>query len=315
MTKKHLTLIMIMVLILALVLSGCGKGNDKGGKEGKSNGKIGMTVLNLANPFFVALTNAAKEEANKLGYELVVNDPKDDANAQVTAIENFISQKVDAIIVTATDQNVIDEAIKKAKDAGIPVIAHTTKLVNAVSWVGSSETNMGLALGRQAGEWIKSVFNGEGEVAVLNFDQIEQVKQRKQGIIDGIHEFSPNVKIVGDQQAGDPNTGLKVAEGFLQANPKLIGIFGINDGGALGAYNASKAAGKDAAKFAVGGIDAVPEALAAINEGGIYKFTVDQQPVLTGQTLIQIADKAAHKQDVPAENEIEVKPVNKDNAG
>jgi ribose transport system substrate-binding protein len=309
MTKKYSILLMIVAIIAVLALSACGKGNESGSK---SSGKIGITVLNLANPFFVSLTNAAKAEAEKLGYEVIINDPKDDVNAQVTAIENFISQKVAAIIVTATDQKVIDEAVKKAKDAGIPVIAHTTKLTNANTWVGASETNMGLALGRQAGEWIKSVHNGQGEVAVFNFDQIEQVKLRKQGIIDGIHELAPDVKVVGDQQAGDPNTGLKVAEGFLQANPNLIGIFGINDGGALGAYNAAKAANKDAAKFAVGGIDAVPEATAAIKEGGIYKFTVDQQPVLTGQTLVQMADKAAKKEEIPAETEIEVKPVGKD---
>ncbi|MEX1031220.1 MAG: sugar ABC transporter substrate-binding protein [Paenibacillaceae bacterium] len=310
MLKKTSTLILIVALITVVILAGCSSGDSD---KGESGGKIGMTVLNLSNPFFVALTNAAKEEAKSLGYELIINDPKDDANAQVTAIENFVSQKVAAIIVTATDQKVIDEELKKAKEAGIPVIAHTTKLTNAVSWVGSSERNMGLALGRQAGEWIKSVHNGQGEVAVLNFDQIEQVKQRKQGIIDGIHEFSPDVKIVGDQQAGDPTTGLKVAEGFIQANPNLIGIFGINDGGALGAYNAAKAAGKDAAKFAVGGIDAVPEATAAIKEGGIYKYSVDQQPNLTGKTLVQIADKAIHKETFQEENDIEVKAVNADN--
>ncbi|MCK0471788.1 sugar ABC transporter substrate-binding protein [Halalkalibacter sp. APA_J-10(15)] len=321
---------MIVSLALMMILTACGENDDAstgpvgddnstGGEEVTDEGTtgeggvIGMSVLDLGNPFFVQLTEAVADLAGEHGYTVNVNDPRDDVNSQVDAIQNFISQGVDAIIVTATDQEVINEAIQDAKDAGIPVIAHTTKLENADAWVGADEYSMGWALGIQAGEWILETHEGQGGVGILNFDQIEQVIQRKQGIIDGIHEHAPDVEVVGDQQAGDPNSGYDVTEGFLQANPDMIGVFGINDGGALGAYNAAVGAGKDSDVFAVGGIDAVPEAVEAIREGGIYKFTVDQQPFATGESLVDIAMALINGEDFESEVEIEVKGVNDSN--
>lgn len=308
--------------IMSLVLLACTANTGGDGMNGDAaddlnevtgDNVIGMTVLDLSNPFFVQLTETVREEAEKHGYEVVVHDPRDDVNEQIGALENFIGQNVDAIVVTATDQNVIDEVVGSAAEQDIPVIAHTTKLENATAWVGADEYTMGFALGEQAGEWIQEVHGGEGEVGILNFDQIEQVVQRKEGIIDGIHEHSPEVDIVGDQQAGDPNSGLEVTEGFIQANPDLIGVFGINDGGALGAYSAAEGAGKDPETFAVGGIDAVPEAIDAINAGGIYKFTVDQQPVLTGETIVDVLLKIMNDESYDTENEIPVQGVNQSN--
>ncbi|GAA0308973.1 ABC-type sugar transport system substrate-binding protein [Gracilibacillus halotolerans] len=323
-------ILMFIVVSLAFIFIACGNNSETDGEASENtsedsgtntnntesaedNGVIGMTVLDLGNPFFVQLTEVVGELAEAEGYTLNVNDPRDDVNSQVDAIQDFISQGVDAIIVTATDQNVINEAIQEAKDAGIPVVAHTTKLENADAWVGADEYSMGLALGQQAGEWILENHSGDGEVGILNFDQIEQVIQRKEGIIDGIHEHAPNVEVVADQQAGDPNSGYNVAEGFIQANPDLVGIFGINDAGALGAYNAAVGAGKDSDAFAVGGIDAVPEAVEAIKEDGIYKFTVDQQPGVTGQTLFEKAFALINGEAVEEETEIEVKAVNSSN--
>ncbi|GAK03492.1 ribose ABC transport system, periplasmic ribose-binding protein RbsB [Geomicrobium sp. JCM 19037] len=276
-------------------------------------GQIGMSVLDLGNPFFVELTENVSELAEEQGYDVNINDPRDDVNEQMNAIDNFVAQGVDAIIVTATDQNAINEAILPAVDAGIPVIAHTTKLENADAWVGADEYSMGMALGTQAGEWIEEVHNGEGDVGIINFDQIEQVIQRKEGIIDGIHELSPAVEIVGDQQAGDPNAAYQVSEGFMQANPDLIGIFSFNDAGALGAQNAALSAGKDGETFAVGGIDAVPEAISAIREDDIFKFTVDQQPRVTAETIIDVLFNIMNDEDYEYENEIEVMPVNASN--
>ncbi|RKL67064.1 hypothetical protein CR203_11145 [Salipaludibacillus neizhouensis] len=287
--------------------------NGEVASDAEGSMKVGMTVLDLSNPFFVQLTTAVEELAAEEGYEVIINDPRDDVNSQIEAIQNFVAQDVDAIIVTATDQNAINDAVQEAKDAGIPVLAHTTKLENADAWIGADEYGMGLALGEQAGQWIKEVHDGQGGVGILNFDQIEQVIQRKEGIIDGIRQYSPDVEVVGDQQAGDPNTAYDVSEGFLQANPDMIGIFGINDGGALGAYNAAVGAGKESDTFAVGGIDAVPEAIDAIGEEGIYKFTVDQQPILTAETIVEVMVAIINGDDYEVENEIEVRGVNESN--
>ncbi len=281
--------------------------------------KIGMSVLNLANPFFVALAAGAQAEADSLGVELVINDPKDDVNTQVTQLENFINAGFDGFVVTAVDPAAIAPLAKDALDRGMQVVAHTSDLgaENQTALVWAVEHDMGVTLGRQAGEWAKAnIPEGETlELAILNYDVLPQVIQRREGIVDGIAEvFGDNYDMVGTVTAGDPISGAEAAENWLQAHPDLDMIVGINDGGALGAYQAVIAAGKDDPKtFFVGGIDATDEALAAIMDGGSYQATVDQQPSEMGALTVRTLVKAIQGEEVDAVASIVLAPVNASN--
>ncbi len=281
--------------------------------------KIGMSVLNLANPFFVALAAGAQGEADKLGVELVINDPKDDVNTQVTQIENFINAGFDGFVVTAVDPAAIGPLTKDALDSGMFVVAHTSDLgeENQTALVWAVEHDMGVTLGRQAGEWATThIPDGETlTLAILNYDIIPQVIQRREGIVDGIAEvFGDNYEVVGTVTAGDPISGAEAAENWLQAHPDLDMIVGINDGGALGAYQAVIAADKDNPDtFYVGGIDATDEALAAIMDGGSYQATVDQQPSEMGALTVRTLVKAIQGEEVEAISAIKLAPVNASN--
>lgn len=275
--------------------------------------KIGMTVLDISNPFFVALTNSVKEAAQAEGVELLINDSKNKADIQVTAMENFIAAGCKAIIVTAVDPEAAGMVAERARAEGIKIIAHTTKLKEYDGWVAASEYDMGMTLGLQAGEWAKKNIKGPVEVGLLNFDIIPQCIERKKGIVDGIRKFVPDAKVVGDAFAGEPPAGMAAAENFLQANPGLNMICGINDGGALGAYEAVMAAGKGGPGFFVGGIDAVPEAIAKIKEGGIYRATVDQNPKLMGRKCFEFAMKSIRGEPFEKDYLIELVPVNASN--
>ena len=278
-----------------------------------------MSVLNLANPFFVALADGAQEEADKLGVELVINDPKDDVNSQVTALENFINGGFDGFVVTATDPAAIAPLAKEALDGGMYVVAHTSDLgeENQTALVWAVEHDMGYTLGLQAGEWAKAhIPKGETlKLGVLNYDVIPQVIQRREGIVDGITEvFGDNIEVVGSVTAGDPTTGLEAGETWLQAHPDLDMIVGINDGGALGAYQAVIAADKnDPNTFFVGGIDATDEALAAVKDGGSYQATVDQQPKEMGALTVRTLVAAIKGEPYEAVSAIQLAPVNASN--
>jgi ribose transport system substrate-binding protein len=278
--------------------------------------KIGMSVLNLANPFFVALADGAQEEADALGVELVITDPKDDVNAQVTQLENFINGGFDGFVVTAVDPAAIAPLAKDALDNGMHVVAHTSDLgeENQSALVWAVEHDMGYTLGLQAGEWaVEHIPEGETlKLGILNYDVIPQVIQRREGIVDGIEEvFGDNYEIIGNVTAGDPTTGLEAAETWLQANPDMHMITGINDGGALGAYQAVIAADmNDPDTFFVGGIDATDEALAAIKDGGAYQATVDQQPKEMGALTVRTLVAAIAGQPYETISAIELAPVN-----
>ncbi|OQY34499.1 MAG: hypothetical protein B6241_04315 [Spirochaetaceae bacterium 4572_59] len=306
--KKVLVILLIAGICISTVFAS-GQGDSSGDKQIK----IGMSVLELANPFFVALTNAAKKAAEENGVELIINDPKQKVEKQVQALETFIASEVDAIIVTSIDPAAINPLVKQAKEKGIVVVCHTTKLDSYDVWVAADEYDMGYTLGLQAGKWIEEKLNGRAEVGILNYDIIPQVINRKKGIIDGIHKFAPEAEIVGDATAGSPTDGMAVAETFLQIHPDMKVICGINDGGALGAYEAVKAAGKDSDDFFIGGIDAVPEAISKIKQGGIYRASVDQAPQIAGKKCVELAIQAINDESFKEDYLQELIPVNASN--
>ncbi len=312
--KLRLTKLVTLLVLIALVATG-----GVFAARAQQKIKIGMSTLNLANPFFVALTAGAKEEADKLGVELVVTDSKDDANKQVSDLENFKAGGFKGFIVTAVDPAAIAPVAKDALDKGMFVVAHTSDLgeKNQTALVWAVERDMGLTLGRQAGEWAKKNIPADKtlKVAVLNFDTIPQVIKRREGIVDGIKEvYAGKMEVVGTATAGDPTAGLKAAETWLQAYPDLNMIVGINDGGALGAYQAVIAAKKNDPKtFFVGGIDATAEALAAIKEGGSYQATVDQQPKEMGALCVRTLVNAIQGKPYDKVTSIKLAPVNASN--
>jgi ABC-type sugar transport system substrate-binding protein len=288
-------------LVLCLAFTGTAFAKDKL--------KVGVTVLDLANPFFVEMTNAEKAAVEKMGGSITINDPKDDVSKQIEALENFIAAKCDAIIITAIDPKAVMPAIKKARAQGIVVIAHTDKLEEYDAWVAADEYDMGMTLGQEAGKWIKDRLGGKAEVAVLNYDLMPQVIKRKQGMIDGIKKYAPAAQVVADVLGGTPEKGMADAENFMQAHPNVKVIVSVNDGGALGALQAVKAAKKATPDFFIGGIDATQEALSKIAAGEVYRATVDQSAKTAGETCVDLALKAINKQPYQKDYHQQLKAV------
>lgn len=277
--------------------------------------KIGMSTLNLSNPFFVELTNAAKAYGAERNVEILINDSADKIEKQIEALENFISSGCKAIIVTAVDPEAILPVVQRARAEGIVVIAHTSKLEEYDAWVAADEYDMGYTLGTAAGKWIAENWGTEEpiEAGVLNYDVLAQVINRKNGIIEGVHEYAPNVTFVADATAGDPQTGMDVTESFIQANPNLRVVLGINDGGTLGAYEAFMAAGMDGDNYLIGGIDATPEGIAKVAEGGIFRITVDQAPSIAGAKCVELALAALNGEEYEVDYLQDLVPVTAEN--
>jgi len=308
--------ITVIVLGLLLLVSGalCANGSSETDEI-----KIGISPLALSNPFFVEMVNGAKAEAEKEGVKLVVSDNNGEPNKQITDLEVFISGGFDGFIVTAVDPNAVAPLAKEALDKGMSVIAHTSDLgaENQSGLVWAEEHDMGLTLGREAGTWAKEhIPAGETlQIAVLHYDILAQVIQRKQGILDGIAQTFPGkFEVVGEALTGGQVEGLEAGETWLQAYKDLDMIVSVNDGGALGAYQAVIAAGKnDADTFFVGGIDATDEALNAISEGGAYQATVDQQPAEMGALCVKQMVKAIKGEPFDEIVAIELAAVNMSN--
>lgn len=277
--------------------------------------KVAYTLPDLSNTYFVEVSNGVKARCEELGIEVVIHDGKSDVANQVTAFENFIAQGVDAIIVSPLDEKALVPSVKAAVDAGITVIAGNQNVEGSQAFLTVPEYEYGLTIGEHAGQWIADKLNGEAEVAIFDYPELESIIARGDGIQDGILKVAPNAKIVARQSANNPEKGMAVMENILQAHPNVEVLVCVNDAGALGAYEVIVSANKASDKFYIGGLDATQEAISKIAEGGIYRATVDIQPFESGKLFVDTALKVIESGPIAETIEIPMKVVDASNVG
>lgn len=294
---------------LAVGLAGCGSGSDGGGGDGGDGGRtIGLSVSTLNNPFFVALRDGAQQAADEAGAELVVSDAQNDAASQQSALQNFLTQQVDAIAINPVDSDAAAAAVRPANQEDVPVVA-VDRAVNGAE-VASTVASDNVEGGRLAAEALADAV-GEGQVVVLQgIPGTSASRDRGEGFSQGIGEF-PDVEVVAEQPADfDRAEALDVMTNLLQAHPDIQGVFAENDEMALGAIQAlGERAGGD---IAVVGFDGTPDGLEAVQDGSMYA-SVAQQPAELGRTAVETAIEAAEAGSVEGTIQVPVKVVTQNN--
>lgn len=324
--KKKLLAMLLCAAMSVSVLAGCSGGESEtasdGGEEtasedsGDGGYKIGLSVLNTSGQFFISVIDAAEAAIEEQGGELMVNDAQDSSETQIAGLENFIQSGVDGIIVCAVDAEAVAPVVKEAKDAGIAVVCLTSKVEGYDAYIGADEYTLGYTQGAAVGQWIAENWGTDEtiEAATLNYDLMESVIERKNGIMEGVQEFAPNVEFVADATAADQSEGMTATENFIQANPDLRVVCGVSDGAALGAFEAFKSNQMDdPEQYIIAGIDATEEALNQIAAGTIYQFTVDQNPSGTGKQLVDTCIAVINGDDYEKDYEQDLVAVTPDN--
>ncbi|MFL6256911.1 MAG: substrate-binding domain-containing protein [Pyrinomonadaceae bacterium] len=289
-------LCLVLLAGALLVSSGC-----KSGAGGAAGGKrIGVTLLTREHVFYKDLEAGLKEAADKQGYQLTVTSGDFDLAKQQSQIENFIVQRVDAIILCPADSKGIGPAIEQANRAGIPVF--TADIAAQGGQVVSHVASDNLAGGRLAAEFIAKALNGQGEVGIIGQQEVQSGLDRELGFKEEMKKY-PGIKVAAVMNGGGVrDKALKAAEDMLQGNPNLKGIFGINDDSALGALSAAEARSKG--DLVIVGYDAIPEAVSAIKRGSALKADVAQQPRDIGTKTIEAISR--HFAGSPVEKSISV---------
>lgn len=279
--KKIISIIMITMLIVSL--SACKSketsSNNTEGSETENQAKkeylIGMSQCNVGEPWRVAMNDQIKEAAKKYPeFKVVFADAAQDNSKQVADIENFIQQKVDLLIASPNEAKPLTAVIKKAYEAGIPVILLDRGIDGDTytQFIGADN----VLIGKQCGEYIADVLLKEGG-NVLEIKGLEGTTggiDRDNGFREGIKK-NDKIKIVGDQNADWlREKAITVTEEMLQTNDEVDLIFALNDPMAEGAYIAAKNAGRlDEMKFV--GVDGLPTP-----DGGI-KSVIDGRLSMT----------------------------------
>lgn len=264
---------------------------------------IGYTVQSMENAYFVSIVEGMEAAAKEQNINLIVADAAADASKHVSQIEDFISQQVDAIIISPVDQQAPADAVKKAQEAGIPVISLDQQVAGSDAFFGISEEEYGRMGGIIAGNWlnekeadgsIADIVNEDGqiEVVVVRYDPISSVILRADGLKMGLEETytgDKEIVYVLEQNAAAADEGFNVAETALITNPGVDVFICINDSSALGVYESCLMHKEHTPEnTCIVGLDALPEALKLVSQDTMYKGTVDIQPAKKGAEVFEI---------------------------
>ncbi|QNK87364.1 ribose ABC transporter substrate-binding protein RbsB [Sporosarcina sp. resist] len=305
MKKMKMALIMAIMLVLAACSTEApGAKKDEETKGGEGSYKIGFSISTLNNPFFVTLSEGAKEQAKEMDATLTVIDAQDDAAKQASDVEDLIQQGVDLILINPTDSSAVVAAVESANNAGIPVITvdRSSEGGDVVSHIASDNK----AGGELAGQFLAELV-GDGAKVVELEGIAGSSAARDRGM--GFNEIvKGKLDIVAKQTANfNRAEGLTVMENIMQANPDIKGVFAHNDEMALGALEAIEAAGKE---VKVVGFDATDDAVKSV-EAGKLAGTVAQKPDLIGKKAVEAAVLSLKGETVEASIPVELELIKK----
>lgn len=268
MMKRALSL--ILALILALTLVACGKGGNE-----ESSYVVGVTTFSTSTVFSRNAREVIKEEIEAHGGTYIDNVATDTLSRD-DAINNFISQGVDAIILLSGDVSECEESLNAAHEAGILIGSCDAGYIDCVDIYTSSDN---YAIGEQVMGALSEAMNGEGKVLQIYNDIGSMDRKRKGGAADVIaqnEKLSMEYGMVYAWPDYYDDIKSKMEAIILSDGDEIGGVFATFDGVGLAALQAVREAGLEDSMPIVG-VDGEAEALNEIaNPDSAYYATVIQ---------------------------------------
>lgn len=293
--KKVLSVLLTLALILAL--GTCAFASEAEVDPALLDGtdvQIAFVISDLSNEIFIELMDACKVEAEKLGATFTFCEAQEVVD-KITAIENYTSAGMDVILCHVSDPAAMQPSIEEAQAQGIKFIAYDTDTETSDMFFGADNYTLGYKIAENASKWIKENFADDEtvKVGIGSYPDFAFLVTREEGIRAGFAELCPNVEIVVSQQAGFVPEGVEVGEVWVQSNPDLNCIVGINDSGIVGIYQAFEAGGIDVSaentKLGFFGCDATAEAMNLIDKGTVFRGTIALDLVGAADVFMQNA--------------------------
>ncbi|MCF5142373.1 ABC transporter substrate-binding protein [Pseudomonas sp. WS 5532] len=257
------------------------------GVEARELKALGISMGSLGNPYFVTLADGATARAKELNPAVKVTSVSADydLSKQFSQIDNFISSKVDLILLNAVDPSAMASAIKKARDAGIVVVAVDVdaKGVNATVQTDNVEA------GKLACQFLVDKLAGKGNVIIQNGPQVTAVTDRVKGCKAAL-AGAPDIKVLSDDQDGKGSRegGLNVMQGYLTRFPKIDGLFAINDPQAIGSDLAAKQLKRSG--IIITSVDGAPDIENALKTDTQIQASASQDPWAMAQTAVNVGN-------------------------
>ena len=309
MTHAARATILLVTISAAAIAGACNR------EKTETRPAVALVVKTLNNAFFIEMEKGARQAADSLGLNLVVQAPEReiDVEKQMQIVENLIERQVGVIALVPSGSREIVPAVVKANVANIPVVTVDTRVDSGAlsaagghiaTFIGSDNVDGG----RIAGEFVAQRLNGQGRVAVLEgIPGHETGDSRLRGFREALSTH-PGLRIVASQTANwERDQAFNVTQNILQSHPDIQAIFACNDVMALGAVEAVAAAGRTK-DISIVGFDAQDDARTALRQGRMAA-TIAQNPREMGRLAIVSAYRILHHEAVPAEQPVKIELV------
>jgi ribose transport system substrate-binding protein len=256
---------------------------------GAAAAEVAVITPYLAQPGTQFYVEGFEAKAKELGLDVNVIDTGGDVAAVISRMEDAAARGVQAIVINV-DPAQVGAGIAAAKAAGVPVIGmdsgtHPDLVTNV--------TSNGYAMAAETAVYVADRIGGEGNVVMFVFDPFPPVQVRGH-IADAVFANFPGItvldRVTPDVTDGGIADSRAKMEAILAANPEpgsIKAVWAAWDQPALGALQAIEAAGRQGEGIVIVGMDANPEARAAIKAGGAFEASVAQDFKGIGATAAQ----------------------------
>ena len=300
--KKKSWLISLM-LVMSLFLAACAEdGGDTSGKdkEGSSGDEKYVAVVSkgFQHQFWQAVKKGADEAAEEFGVKVTFEGPESESQVdkQIEMLRAALDKKPDAIGFAALDSKAAIPLLEEADGNDIPVIAFDSGVDSDIPL--STATTDNKAAAALAADKMAEFIDEEGKIALVVHDQTSVTGvDRRDGFVEQIESKYPNIEIVDIQYGGgDHLKSTDLAKAIMSAHPDLKGIFGANEGSAIGVVNAVREL-NESGEIVIVGFDSGKAQIDAIKDG-LMAGAVTQNPVGIGYETVKAAVAAMKGEEV-----------------
>lgn len=289
-SRRKLIALSLTALMFAATATGCGSSStaQKSSSAEAEGGQktIALVAMSLNSEFTQTLVAGVQQEADAKGLKLEIQGGEKFASAdkQLELVENYISQKVDGILIIPSSSEGLVTSLEKVKEAGIPLVNLDTRLdPDVLKQVGLKVPFFGTdnyTGAKAAGEYVAKNFGEGTKTAILRgIVGQEPAIDRYEGFLEGA---GSHVDLVAEQVANwETEEGYTATQNIITANPDLELIFACNDGMGIGALRAVQEAGLED-QIKIISYDGTGEAINLVESGELLA-TVAQYPAEMGK--------------------------------
>jgi ribose transport system substrate-binding protein len=287
----------------ALTAAACGGGASDaggGGGEGEQPDQPYLAIVSkgFQHQFWQAVKQGAEQEAARQNVRISFEGPATEADveAQVTMLTNALGRQPDVIGFAALDSRAAAPLLQQAQSRDIPVVAFDSGVDSDIPLTTAATDNKAAAA--EAAKHMAEALGGTGKVALVVHDQTSRSGiDRRDGFMEWMAANAAGIEVLEPQYGGgDQARSADITKAIIAANPDLRGIYGSNEGSAIGVVRGVAESG--ATGLTIVGFDSGAAQVEAIRNGTMLG-AITQNPIGMGEQLVDAAVKATRGEPLP----------------